>query len=107
MRQASKTELPACPTAAALKVFGDAWTLFIVDALGGGSKRFSELERSIPDICPVTLSGRLRKLETLGFINREEKTLDKLSVSYSLTRQGADMLPIIRKMRAYAEKHLS
>lgn len=107
MRQARHQELPACPAAAALRVFGDAWTLFIIDALRSGSKRFSELERAIPDICPVTLSGRLRKLEKLGFVKREEKTLDKLSVSYSLTAQGADMLPIIKNMRAYAEKHLS
>lgn len=107
MHQTLKKQTSPCPAAAALRVFGDAWTLFIVDALGQGAQRFSKLERAIPDICPVTLSGRLRKLERLGFVKREERTLDKLSVSYSLTRQGADMLPIIKKMRAYATKHLS
>jgi DNA-binding HxlR family transcriptional regulator len=107
MRQAHHKQLPTCPAAAALTVFGDAWTLFIIDALSTGGRRFSELERSIQNICPVTLANRLKKLEQLGFIHREEGTLDKLSVVYFLTEKGSGMLPIIKKMRVYAERYLT
>ena len=90
----------------AVKIFGDSWTLFIIDSLGSGEKRFCELERAVAGINPVTLVNRLKKLEQLGFIDRQKHTLDKLSVTYLLTEKGAGMIPVLRTMRAYAEKHL-
>lgn len=91
---------------AAIKIFGDSWTLFIIDSLAGGEKRFCELERAVTDINPVTLANRLKKLERLGFISRHEHTLDKLSVTYLLTKKGAGILPVLRTMKLYAQKHL-
>lgn len=90
----------------AIKIFGDSWTLFIIDSLAEGEKRFCELERAVADVNPVTLANRLKKLEKLGFINRREHTLDKLSVTYLLTKKGAGLIPILRAMEVYAKKHL-
>lgn len=87
-------------------VFGDAWTLMILNVLElHGECRFSELQRSIKGISPVTLSARLKKLEMCGTIERIEETIDKLSVSYRLTRKGRDMGPVLAAIRHYADKY--
>ncbi len=89
-----------------LKIFGDAWTLFIINSLQSGEKRFCELQRFLGNINPVTLSSRLKKLEKLKFIERKEETIDKLSVTYNLTAKGAGMIPIIKHIEEYAGKYL-
>ena len=89
-----------------IKIFGDAWTLFIINSLQDGEKRFCELQRLLNNLNPVTLSSRLKKLEKLKFIERKEETIDKLSVTYALTEKGSGMLVIIKDIEAYAQKYL-
>lgn len=89
-----------------LKIFGDAWTLFIISSLDSGDKRFCELQRQLDNLNPVTLTNRLKKLEKLGFIQRKEELIDKISVSYSLTEKGKGMLPVLREIERYARKYL-
>ena len=89
-----------------IKIFGDAWTLFIINILADGEKRFCEIQRRLDNINPVTLSNRLKKLEKFGFLKRKEETIDKLSVTYSLSKKGLGMLPIIKNIEAYAKRYL-
>lgn len=89
-----------------LKIFGDEWNLFIISILAKEEKRFCGLQRELHNINPVTLTNRLKKLEALDFIERKTETIDKLSVSYSLTKKGKAMIPIIEKIEEYAKKHL-
>lgn len=106
----------ACPTASdqkaskcfheGLKIFGDTWTLFIVNSLADGEKRFCEIQRFVGGVNPVTLTNRLKKLEKFGFIVRKTEQVDKLSVSYSLTKKGSAMLPVLREIEVYARKYL-
>lgn len=83
------------------KLIGDAWTLRVVDAIAASELRFCELERHIPDICPATLTNRLRKLENAGIIQRQDNAIDKQSVSYRLTNRGEDVLPILRAIKQF------
>ena len=106
MRQDMSSKKPAC-TREGLKIFGDAWTLFIFSSLADGEKRFCELQRRLDNINPVTLTSRLKKLEKLGFIQRKEELIDKLSVSYCLTKKGEGTLPILREIEHYAKKYLN
>jgi len=39
-------------------------------------------------------------------IKRQEETLDKLSVVYSLTDKGRGILPILREIQVFADKFL-
>jgi DNA-binding HxlR family transcriptional regulator len=80
---------------ASLKLLGDFWTLRIIDALKEGGLRYCELQRRVDGINPVTLAARLKKLEAAKLIQRDECTLDKISVSYQLTDRGRDALPVI------------
>ncbi len=89
-----------------LKMLGDFWTLAIIQAIDGGEKRFAQLERELSQVNPTTLSTRLKKLEKQGVIKRQEETIDKLSVVYSLTEKGQGIIPILAEIRKFAEKFL-
>ncbi len=75
------------------EMFGDKWTLRIVSVLREGEMRFKEIEKSL-SINSATLSDRLKRLEEMGALARSEETIDKLSVTYCLTKTGAELLPI-------------
>lgn len=99
---------PVCGKALAtgLKIFGDTWTLFIVNSLSTGEKRFCELQREVGDLNPVTLTSRLKKLQKEGFVERKKESMDKLSVSYLLTKKGRGMLPVLRKIESFAKQYI-
>lgn len=87
-----------------LKTIGDYWTLSIIIELKKGKRRFCEIERAISKINPVTLTERLKRLEKSKFIDRERELSDKLSVTYSLNKNGLKLLPIIHEITSFANK---
>jgi DNA-binding HxlR family transcriptional regulator len=89
-----------------LKLFGDFWSLRILEILGKTGKRFCEIERLIPDTNPSTLTKRLKKLVNLEIIYQEQKTIDKISVVYKLTKKGEAVMPILRRIKKYSENYL-
>lgn len=89
-----------------LKMLGDFWTLSIIDTLSSGEKRFCQIERELPNINPVTLTNRLKKLEQEKILMRYEETVDKLSVVYMLTDKGKGILPILRQIQIFSDKFL-
>lgn len=90
----------------AMKVIGDAYVLEIISQLSHKSMRFNELQRAIADICPTTLTDRLKKLEHEKIVSRKEETLDKVSVVYSLTAKGQGILPVINAIGNFADKFI-
>lgn len=90
----------------AIKLLGDAYILEIVAQLGRKSMRFSEIQRAIKDICPATLTDRLKKLEQEGIVIRKEETVDKVSVVYELTKKGKGILPVIKEIDSFAKTFL-
>jgi DNA-binding HxlR family transcriptional regulator len=90
-----------------LKILGDYWTLQIIQELASGCKRFSELERSIEKSNPTTLASRLKRMESEGIIVRQEETVDKISVVYSLTEKGRGVLPILEQINIFSQQFLN
>ena len=91
----------------AMKLVGDFWTLRLVDAIREDEVRFCEIERRIPDINPATLTGRLKKLEEAGVIDRRVETLDRQSVCYALTERGHGILPVLESIKQFTQNNLS
>lgn len=90
--------------ASSLKLLGDYWTLRILDALSDGEMRFCELQRRVDNLNPVTLTGRLKKLEEARLINRYEDLEDKVAVVYTLTGLGTETLPVIAAITHFSAK---
>lgn len=89
-----------------LKLFGDFWSLRIIEVLNKKGLRYCEIERAIPDINPITLTKRLKKLEQANAVKKEQKTIDKISVVYKLTSKGIAIQPILENIKAYSNKYL-
>lgn len=87
-----------------LKLLSDYWTLRIIDSLRSGELRFCQLQRDVDNPSPTTLTVRLKNLEALQLVSRSEETQSKISVTYSLTSQGKEILPIIDAINAFSQK---
>src|SRR4051812_15275941 len=91
--------------AASMQIIGSKWTALIIRDLFSGSKRFCELERSVGNINPRTLSQRLDDLESRGIIRRQSFAEVPPRTEYSLTEKGEDLLPILQQMATWGTKY--
>lgn len=95
-----------CPVARTAEIISGKWTLLIIRDLATGTKRFSQLERSLHGISPKTLSERLCSLEHEGIITRRTFAEVPPKVEYTLTAKGQDLVALIETMRAYGRRWL-
>jgi DNA-binding HxlR family transcriptional regulator len=93
--------------ASATNIIGSKWTALILRDLFSGPKRFCELEKSVSQINPRTLSQRLDDLEDKGIISRRAHHEVPPRIEYALTAKGKDLLPILRQMAAWGNKYHS
>lgn len=95
-----------CPVARTAEIISGKWTLLIIRDLATGTKRFSQLERSLHGISPKTLSERLYSLEHEGIITRQTFAEVPPKVEYTLTEKGQALVALIDTMRAYGRRWL-
>lgn len=91
--------------ASAMQIIGNKWTALILRDLYSGPKRFSELERSVGNINPRTLSQRLDDLEQQDIITKKSFGEVPPRIEYTLTAKGKDLLPVLQQMAAWGEKY--
>lgn len=91
--------------ASAMQIIGNKWTALILRDLFAGPKRFGELEKSVGDINPRTLSQRLDDLEAHGIITKKSFAEVPPRIEYTLTQKGEDLLPILQQMAAWGDKY--
>lgn len=91
--------------AGAMEIIGNKWTALILRDLFEGPRRFCELEKSVGNINPRTLSQRLDDLEAHGIIGKKSFAEVPPRVEYTLTQKGEDLLPVLRQMAAWGTKY--
>jgi len=84
---------------------GDKWSVFIVALLGDGSRRFSEIKRSIDGISQRMLTLTLRGLERDGLVTRTVHATIPPRVDYALTPLGATLLVSVRALVEWSFEH--
>jgi DNA-binding HxlR family transcriptional regulator len=89
--------------ARAVEILGDRWTLLIVRDLLCGAHHFNELERGLPGISRALLTGRLRRLQNAGLIDRQADTSSQ-KVRYQLTEAGWELYPIVESLTRWGAK---
>jgi DNA-binding HxlR family transcriptional regulator len=77
-----------CPTARALDVVGERWTLLIARDLLMGPKRYTDLRAGLPGIATDILTARLRTLEEAGYVRKRELPRPAPATVYELTERG-------------------
>ena len=94
-----------CAIARISKVIQGKWTMVIIYILSGGTLRFSEIKRKLPNVTEASLTKDLRLLERHGIIHREVYPVVPPKVEYSLTEMGKDFLPILDSIEKWAQKY--
>lgn len=96
-----------CPTfQQAVELVGRRWCGAIARELLTGPRRFSELERAIPDISPRLLTQRLRELEEEEIVRRLVEPGPPVQVRYELTEKGLDLGAAVAELERWAHRWL-
>jgi DNA-binding HxlR family transcriptional regulator len=95
-----------CPVLTAQQLIGGKWKIVILYHLGAGTKRFSELHRTLGNITQASLTQQLRELEKDGLLLRKVYPVVPPKVEYSLTAIGKKLLPIMAEMCAWGKDYL-
>jgi DNA-binding HxlR family transcriptional regulator len=100
-------ELSPCRAREVLQRVGDKWSMYVIDLLGQGTMRFSELHRSIDGITARMLTVTLRGLERDGIVTRTIHPVIPPRVEYDLTPMGRTLLDAIGQLVTWADSHLT
>jgi DNA-binding HxlR family transcriptional regulator len=101
-----RAPLTDCRAREVLHRVGDKWSVFVIDRLGQGSQRFSELRRSIDGITGRMLTVTLRGLERDGLVTRTIHPVIPPRVDYELTPMGTTLLQTIKQLIDWADSHV-
>lgn len=91
--------------ASAMEIIGSKWTALILRDLASGPKRYSELQKSVGNINPRTLSQRLDDLEAQAILTKQCFAEMPPRVEYTLTQKGMDLIPVLRQMAEWGVKY--
>lgn len=95
-----------CPVQGTINVLSGKWKGFAVWHLGIGPKRFAELRDLLPGVSEKVLTSQLRELESDGVVQRKVKPTVPPQVTYSLTKAGDELIPMMSDLCHWATKHL-
>jgi DNA-binding HxlR family transcriptional regulator len=84
---------------------GDKWTVLVVNLLGEGPKRFSEIKREVGGISQRMLTLTLRALERDGLVVRTVYPTVPPRVEYELTRLGHSLLEPVSGLGRWAQRN--
>ena len=100
-------ETATCELRDLLDRLGDKWSLLVVELLGHGVLRFSELRRQIDGISQRMLTLTLRHLERDGLITRTVYPVVPPRVDYELTNLGRSLLDAVQPLVSWSRAHRS
>ena len=95
----------ACPVTFVMERIGGYWKPVILFSLLTGTKRYSELKKSIPAITEKVLIQQLKQLEADGLIIRRSRPVVPPYVTYELSRSGKALRPVLYAMAEWAVDH--
>ena len=100
-----KKNLPACPVELTLLLISNKWKVLIIRDLLEGTKRFSELKKSITNISQKVLTSNLREMEENGLLTRKIYPEVPPRVEYTLTETGYSLSPLLDEMYKWGENY--
>lgn len=100
---AEQQQMTPHPVEVTISLIGGKWKPLIVFYLLGGTKRFSELRRLLPQATQQMLTMQLRELEQAGILHRQVYAQVPPKVEYSLTDLGRSIEPVLRQMCSWGE----
>ena len=91
-------EQPICPVETTLALISNRWKVLILRDLFTGTKRFSELKKSLTGISQKVLTANLKDMEADGLLTRKAYPEVPPRVEYTLTEMGESLRPVLGAM---------
>jgi Predicted transcriptional regulators len=96
-----------CKFEKALEIFMGKWKpVILLRLFANGTMRFSELQKTIPDITKKMLTQQLRELEYHDIVHREVYREVPPKVEYSITPYGKGMANVLQALNDWGESHI-
>jgi DNA-binding HxlR family transcriptional regulator len=96
----------SCSTRLVLELIDNKWTVLVVHALAGGTKRYKQLKVLVHGITDKMLAQTLRQLEYDGLITRTVYPVVPPHVEYNLTPLGQTLIEPLSALCGWAERYL-
>ncbi|GAB3065859.1 helix-turn-helix domain-containing protein [Intrasporangium mesophilum] len=97
-----------CSIARALDLVGDRWTLLLVrELLLRGPSRYTDLKNGLPGVAANLLAVRLRELEQIGLVRREDAPPPIATQVYELTEDGAALEPVLKALGLWGLRYMN
>lgn len=91
-----------CDFELAMDLIGGKWKGLIIYHLFKGQKRFSELQKMLPNITARVLTLQLRELESSELVSRQISSEKPVKVEYMLTPIGYALHNAYQEINAWA-----
>jgi DNA-binding HxlR family transcriptional regulator len=96
-----------CPLTRAISKIGNKWKPIIINVIQERTVRFGQLDTIIPLITRKVLTEQLKELEEDGILTRTAYKEIPPRVEYSLTKQGLELVPILKTITDWNIKYES
>lgn len=93
-----------CPVQATINVLSGKWKVQAVWRLSFGPLRFAELRDLLQGVSEKVLTAQLRELEKDGIVTRREARTSSPKVTYSLSRSGETLIPLLEGLCDWGSK---
>lgn len=98
----------SCPINLTMEIIGDSWSMLIIrDMAALGKTTFGEFLDAEERIGPSVLTDRLNHLERKEIIKKEPNEQDKRKYTYTLTKKGLNLLPILYEVAVWGSSNQS
>ncbi|WP_022885674.1 winged helix-turn-helix transcriptional regulator [Glaciibacter superstes] len=88
-----------------IELAGRKWNGAILLAGMRGARRFSEYRTLVDGISDRLLASRLKELEYEGLIEREVRPTTPVSISYTLTPSGRQLITLLQPLTEWGHAH--
>ena len=97
----------SCAMEASLSVISGKWKMKMLNRLLRGTKRYSDLKRSLPGITEKMLTQQLRELEEDKIITRKVYPVVPPRVEYTCTELGEELTQIFTELEKWGNHFLT
>ena len=98
----------SCPLTSAVDIVGDKWTLVIIKQMLLEYKTtFKDFYGSDEAIAPNILSERLKKMQSIGLIDKLKHPTNRKTNIYILTEKGLTLTPIVIELALWAHNNIT
>lgn len=102
----ARTYNQICGLARAMEIVGERWSMLVVRDLLLGSKRFTDLRKTLHRIPVSILSSRLNELEEAGVVRRRVLPQLDAAVVYELTEYGSELEEVVLRLGLWGARSL-